>query len=354
MMAATTATVIDDARSVGRAADSLARAIRRDGNVDGARERLREHAEVAVEGAGPGRYAATGIGPADEVVLAECLSQLSIGTTLLTAESALTTPSGISPDALRAAVASLDDTTRALADETAPPPTPRRFDTSLGGVTLDVRAATVAALDEMSEAAATAATALVDRAMKPLVESVPETVRTVAENLLPSGGQLAQWGLRAVQRGLELLTTLVDLETIDRLRDRIDDVLRRLGQGEDTTVLLGAAIGADAVRDALAPQDPSSPPTDDALVAELARLAARYERVCRLLRRVAGALVGVAAALASFGVVSPQVAALSALGFVVVLGAVIVLGRDHTGATDLPGRTRGVRLIVPMARGASA
>ena len=85
------------------------------------------------------------------------------------------------------------------------------------------------------------------------------------------------------------------------------------------------------------------------LVAELANLSARFGRLCRLLRGVVVALAGAASALALLHVTMPHVVPLTAAGVVLVLGVTIVLGRDYTGASDLPGPVRGVRILLREA-----
>jgi hypothetical protein len=131
---------------------------------------------------------------------------------------------------------------------------------------------------------------------------------------------------------------------VERARDRIDHVLERLGHGSDIALLTGWAIGTVDVSSQVAAGDPSA--TDIDLVEQLADLAERYGRLCALLKRVAGIITGVAAVLALASIAVPHSAALMAAGLSLVLGAVIVLGRDFTGTSDLPGKVRGVRLLM--------
>jgi hypothetical protein len=132
---------------------------------------------------------------------------------------------------------------------------------------------------------------------------------------------------------------------LESLREQLDDLLSRLGQGQDATVLLGAAIGSERVSVSVA-RIPAEQ-RDPFLVQQLSGLAARYHRLCRLLRQAALAILGVAVALAAIvGVGAPALAAFSAAALVTVMAAAVVLGRDHTGATDLPGHTRGVGILI--------
>lgn len=344
---------VQDARSVGNAASALLRKVRSgQGDVETALDRLELNAVRAIESPVQGFDTGPGGQPTDEDVLAVALSQLGIGNTLLAAESAVASPE--QTDRLESAVLALEGTADALEAEDAESALVQGFDTSPGGVPLPLVDAARTALDEMASTAAEVATAVLDKTLQPIVQRVPDPLPSLGEELdLDIPGRLTRWGLRAVRRGLDLLLRLVDLQAIERVRGRIDQVLARLGQGEDGTVLAGWAIGADAVRASLTDRAPSEV-GHSALVQELADLTERFLRLCRLLRRVAVVIAGLAATLALLHVTVPHALALTTLGLVLVLGAVVIVGRDYTGATDLPGRVRGVRLVVGAVRDAPA
>jgi hypothetical protein len=339
-------TAVEGARSIGNAASALLRTVGTDqGNLETSLERLELNAVRAVDQSTQRFDAGTSGEPTEEDMLVVALSQLSIGNTLLAAESAVASPQ--QTDRLRSAVTELETMADALEAEDALPTLVQGFDTSPDGSLLGVVDAALAALDEMASTAADVATAVLDKALKPLVERVPATLRDLGGELnLDIPGRLARWGLRAVRGGLDLLLQLVDLEAVERVRARIDQVLARLGQGEDSVVLAGWAIGADAVRAILSDRDPSQRTEREALVRELAELTERFGRLCRLLRRIAVAVASLAATLALLHIALPQAVAVTTLGLVLVLAAVVVVGRDYTGASDLPGRVRGVRLLV--------
>lgn len=338
---------VEDARSVGYAATALLRKVRSDqGDVEAALERLELNAGRAIDNPVQGFDTGPGGQLVDEDVLAVALSQLEIGNTLLAAESALASPE--ESDRLGSALVALDGTADALEAEDAASTLRQGFDTSPGGTPLPVIDAARAALDEMAAAAAQVATAVLDKTLQPILKHVPDPLPGLAGELdLDIPGRLTRLGLRAVRRGLDLLLRLVDLQAVARVRDQIDQVLAQLGRGEDAAVLAGWAIGADAVRTALTGREPGEAERS-ALTRELADLTQQFLRRCLLLRRVAVAVAGLAATLALFHVVVPQALALTTLGLVLVLGAVVLLGRDYTGANDLPGRVRGVRLVVAV------
>ena len=64
-----------------------------------------------------------------------------------------------------------------------------------------------------------------------------------------------------------------------------------------------------------------------------------------MLRRVAIAMVDLAATMAMLSVTIPHAALLTTSVLVLVIAAVVLLGREYTGAWDLPGPVRGVLLV---------
>jgi hypothetical protein len=336
----------ENARSVASAARAYARAVRENGDVEAALDWLEVRARQAIENQARGFDAAEA--PSDDETLAEALAQLSIGTALCTAEYTRT------PDqagTLESAADALDTTADALDDIGAKPRRISGFDSSPAQQRTVVDAGS-AALDEMSGTAANVLAAIVDKTAKPLLDRVPENLRGVLKQVAAGVPQrLMRWGLRAARRGLELLRRIVDVDLVERARTRIDDLLSRLGKGADKAVLAGWAIGADSVRDTLA--EPAADLRDD-LLRQLGELVTRFGKLCGLLRKIAVAITGLSAALALFQIALPHASAFSVAGLALVLGAVIVLGRDFTGATDLPSKVRGVRLLLEARRDAPA
>jgi len=64
-------------------------------------------------------------------------------------------------------------------------------------------------------------------------------------------------------------------------------------------------------------------------------------------------LVGLGGLLALLHVTLPHSLTVTTIGLALVLGAAVVIGRDYTGASDLPGRVRGVRLVLVETHGQS-
>lgn len=333
-------TPVQDARSVSSAARALARAL--DGRGTDTRtalDTLELHARRVVEDADRG-FAAEAA-PSDESLLREALIQFEVGATLCAAEKARAGRTGD----LTSAAAQLDQAADTMDNLDASASGLRGFDaTTFTASTTD---AALLALDEMAASASQVADKVLGKTFKPLLDKVPQELRDVLGEVAEPGG-LLRWAMRAVRKGIELLTRLVDLPLLETARERVDDILARLGKGEDSAVIAGSVIGADGVRAWLHEAGPA--PDGTTLVGELADVAERYGRLCTLLGRVAVAITGLAALLAALQITMAHAAAITAVGLAMVLGVLVVLGRDHTGANDVPGGVRGVRLLIEERR----
>ena len=337
------ASAIKDARSVESAGWDLLHAIQRGDDVADSVDELEVQAQRAV-GTSVHGFESTEPGESDPAdLLAMALSKLEMGNTLLAAQTALAGPTGAQQ--LRSAVQSLGGAADALELQAYASIEEHRFD-AVQAKAMCVREAACAALDAMSASAADVATAVLDMTVKPVADRISGLWELLGDQELDIPGRLARWGLLAVRHGLALLVKVIDLGVVERARDQVDEVLARLGHGQDGLLLAAWAIGADSIRDRLA----ALPlPGDAALTGvadELARLTQGWGKLCQLLRRVAMILAGLAGMLTLLHVVVPQAAVLTAGLLALVIAAVVVLGRDYTGACDLPGPVRGVLLLV--------
>lgn len=350
--AVTRAEAVETARSVASAAQALVAQLESGGSgVAIAVDRLEGRAAAAVQQPIQG-FDAEGAGPSVEDVMASVVAQLGVGTTLLAAETATSGSGGTAR--LQASVVELGRTADAVEAAAASGSVVQGFDVRPGGKALSVMEAALAALAEMTTVAANVVTTILDKTLKPLLDRVPKDLLALGDEFgLDVQGRLARWGVRAVRRALDLLQSLVSFPAVERVRGELDVLLDRLGRGEDAAAIVSWAIGADTIRQELA-RTPPGAETSVAEVDALAVLAAGFARICRHLRRAAMLLVGLAAALALFTVTVPHAAALTAGGLVLVLSATVLIGRDYTGASDLPGPIHGIRPLLlsgPDGRG---
>jgi len=285
-----------------------------------------------------------------EDTLGAALTELEIGNTLLAAQHAL----AASEKATRLGLAatSLEDAADFADLLGAAAPEVHGFDAAPAAVT-GVQDAACAALENMAGAAASVLTAVLGKELKPAVDRVPDGLTDLlTDRGVDVTGRLACWGLKAVRQGLKLLTAVICLQELERAGKRIEEILARLGRGEDRQVLAGWVIGADVVRDRLADRALAGGASDSGdlggargesagvtarVAAELSRLTDQFGRLCQILRRVAMAAVALRATMVLLPVAIPHAALLTAGLLVLIIAAVILAGRQYTGAWDLPG-----------------
>ena len=324
----------ESARGVSDAAAALLRRVRTNGDAEEAVDRLELQLRAATDAAVQGFDDQTAVTDTD--LLATAAAQLTIGLTAFAAESTLDGSSDAAEFA--AATANLERLANAL-ERPDPIGEVQGFEQD-GTPGDDLRTVASSSLTSMTSAACDVLNAVLDKTLRPLLSKVPdEIVTTVTEWDVP--GRLARWGVRAVKRGFELLAMFVNSAAIERIRDQLDSVLGRLGHGEDQAVLTSWAIGADSVRDTA--EVPRSATARATAIRDLGELAQRFGKLCELLRRIGLAVVSLGAVLALLHIAGT---AIVTAGLVLVIAAVLVLGRDYTGASDLPGPVVGVRLIL--------
>jgi hypothetical protein len=342
----------EDARCVASATRDLVRTIENVGDVEEAVDALEACARRAVDVTVHGFDAGEAGEPDPEDMLGVALTQLEIGNTLLAAQHALTAAG----KALRldSAATSLEDAADVTDFLGAAAPGVHGFDAA-GAAIMSVPDTAFAALDAMAAAAAGVTTAVLGKALTPAVDRVPDGLIDVADQRVDIPGRLAGWGVQAIRQGLKVLAAVVSPRAVERARDRIDEVLARLGHGDDRLVLAGWAIGADSVRDRLAECVLSNDSRDSGgaegeiarVAADLSGLADRFSRLCQMLRRVAITMVDLAATMAMLSVTIPHAAQLTTSSLVLVIAAVVLLGCEYTGAWDLLGPVRGVGICSP-------
>lgn len=331
----------DNARTVADGANSLLRALRNGTDPQAAMDRLELRAARCLDQADNFFDA-----PADsdqEGRLAEAISLLGIGTTLLQADA--TVDRGGSANDLAGSIASLEGTADAIDLLQAESSRIQRFD---GGTGTDgsLRDVALRALDQMAGSACDVVMLVLDKVAGPLIKKVPEGVTDIGKEFASDAPRrLARWALRSVRRGIDLLLRLIDLRTIHRQREIVDSLIDRLQGDSDPGVVVGWVIGADSARMAILAGRPSSS-DQDPRAAELHTLADRFARHCRLLRR-AGVLIAAAAALlAPWDFASS--AWLAPSGMLVVLLATVLLGRAHTGGSENLLGVRGVKIVMQV------
>lgn len=297
-----------------------------------------------------------------EALLAAALSQLGVAGTMFAASEAVGEHGPAEPSALDEPLRRLDATVALLARQpaqgvagvAAPPPSASPAD-ALAGLRRQL-ARTVEDLISRS-------TTVIGGSLTGIHDRGPAEVRKAWDminaklHLGEIGGKLARVGLRALRSALALLARVVPASWLDGIRASVDHLIENTDRRGPAKTIVGAAIGADRLTEpAVADLSTLDTAKLDRGTADLAELTAKYGKLMDLCGGI-GTAIGLAAKLTGVLRLSvPQLGVVILAAHVLVIGGVVVLGRDHADAGLDPGDAgrglvRGVRTIVGEAVG---
>jgi hypothetical protein len=316
-------------------------------------------AELDRAGAAPG----IALVPEDaEDLLAATLSQLGVAGTMFAASEAVGEHGPAAPGALDDSLRRLDETVSLLAR----PQTPAAQGISAPTV---ARSATVGEalkvlerqLGRTVEDIVGRSTKVIDGSLTGIHDRGPDAIRKAWDlvnskiHLDQIGGKLASIGLRAFRGALATLARIVPAAWLTGFRARIDHLIAVVDKQGPAKAMVGMAIGADALT---APAGLDQSTLDMAKLdhgtGDLVELGAKYGKLMDLCGGI-GTAVGLAAKLTVvLRLAIPQLGVIILGAHLLVVGAVLVLGRDHVdagtdGAAAEHGLVRGVRTIVAEA-----
>jgi hypothetical protein len=293
-----------------------------------------------------------------DTVLAKALSQLNEANTLLAASRAIGELEAAEPNALERPLQGFA-TTLPLLNKTDVPDT-QRF-----AAEPTVRSATtqeaIAACDKQVTATLNAVT---KRSTDVIVASVtgmrdggPEFLQKIWKSVNDTlhldkiGGKLAKLGLRLFSSALDLLSRLMPSARLAAIREELDTLIGKLDQGSPTEAIVGSVLGVNAARPAATEAFKRSGldmKQLDGGTAALAMLAVRHDKQLELWDAVSSAIGYARLAAAFLKIVIPNLGMITLGANMVVVGAVVVIGRDYV-AGDGPDGNNGVRMIVDNA-----
>ena len=164
---------------------------------------------------------------------------------------------------------------------------------------------------------------------------------------LPKIGRLFRRGLEIFAEAINSLTSLLGHDLIQQVRQQIESIWEKLKTGAYAEAPIIWAFGVDVVRgeiDKILASDGLEVTTLDQASTELAQLAAGFERNTGLLKGIASAVALAGTFLFLIPTAGPQIALTAASIYVVILGALILIGRDYTDVGPL-NRVQGVGQI---------
>lgn len=293
-----------------------------------------------------------------EALLAAALSQLGVAGTMFAASEAVGEHGPAEPTALDEPLRRLDATVALLSRPpvqgiATPPPS---------ATAADALAALRRQLGRTVDELISRSTKVISGSLTGIHDRGPTEVRKAWDmindklHLDEIGGKLARIGLRALRSALGMLARIVPASWLAGIRANVDHLIESTDRRGPAKALVGAAIGADRL--AAPDNDPSTLDTAklDRGTADLAELTAKYGKLMDLCGGI-GTAVGLAAKLAgTLRLAVPQLGVVILAAHVLVIGGVVVLGRDHADAGLDPGEqgrgmVRGVRTIIGEAVG---
>lgn len=294
-----------------------------------------------------------------EAMLTTALSQLGVAGTMFAASEAIGEHGPAEPNALDTPLRTLDATVALL---NRPPvmgiATPPRSATAA-----DALAGLRIQLDRTVEDLISRATKVISGSLTGIHDRGPTEVRKAWDmineklHLDEFGGKLARIGLRALRGALAILARIVPAAWLTGIRASVDKLIENTDRRGPAKAIVGVAIGADRLA---APAAADSSTLDTAKLdrgaADLAELTAKYDKLMDLCGGI-GTAIGVAAKFTTVLRLSiPQLGVFILAAHVLVVGSVVVVGRDHADAGLDPGDNgrgfvRGVRTIVGEAVG---
>jgi hypothetical protein len=304
------------------------------------------------------------VGEDAEALLAVTLSQLGVAGTMFAASEAVGEHGPAEPNALDEPLRTLDTTVALLV---APPP-------AVPGIAALTPSATVTEavtaldrqLDRTVDDLINRSTKVIGGAVTGIHDRGPAELRKAWDALNEKfylkefGGKLTRIGLRAFRGALTLLARIVPDKWLAGIRASVDRLVMSVDERGPGKAVVGAAIGAERLADRTrfdqSTLDTLDPAKLDKATAELTELTTKYGKLMDLCGGI-GTAIGLAAKFSGvLRLALPQLGLLIMAAHVLVVGSVVVMGRDHADAgldpgDDGRGLVRGVRTIVAEATG---
>jgi hypothetical protein len=307
------------------------------------------------------------IDPDAEEALAAITFELHAGTVLIALSEAVPDEeSGRlgNPEYLQAALQVLEKTQH-IAEDSLSIEARARFEADVTG--------TAAAIDP-----ANAPTEFKDRAeaaLEALLKEAEEVIFKAAESLkkidpvkvlgalsqfskqsdaLAAAGRLLRKGIEKIQEAYNALVRLLGAQLLESVRDKVEEIWKAFKEGKHTHAVLAALYGIDPIKANI--QGVLTKPLVDAQALiracdALAPLAPKFKKHMALLTGLLSAIT-LAATVLALTPLSVQATPFIAGAYLLVLGAVVVIGREYAGAEWSLQWVKGVGVIVRDLRSA--
>lgn len=307
------------------------------------------------------------VGEDAEELLAATLSQLGVAGTMFAASEAVGEHGPAEPGALDEPLRRLDATVALLTQPETPAVQGIGAPPASANVA-DAVAALQRQLGRTIDEIIARSTKVIGGSLTGIHDRGPEALRNAWDlvnqklHLDQIGGKLAKLGLRAFRSALAMLARIVPAGWLTGIRAQVDRMIAAVDERGPGKAAVAVAIGADRLAELRLDQSGSDPAKLDRGTGDLAELATKYGKLMDLCGSI-GTAIGLSVKLtAVLRLAVPQLAVIILAAHLLVIGSVIVLGRDHLdagpdlgnagdeqGGDDVRGLVRGARTIVAEA-----
>ena len=186
-------------------------------------------------------------------------------------------------------------------------------------------------------------------------EMVPEDVSKALDRLgeqvpwLQEGGRFVRKAIELVERAFESLVGLFGPETLARVKEELKRRWDAITGSDLPLTLLGAVLGADSVKAAIAQRLSAvsrEPASIDAVREQLEPVAKRFNGQIKLVRGLIGAAGMLLGAASIFHLAAPPFIYALLAALVLLLAAGFILGLNYVGERRLLAWDQGVRQVV--------
>jgi len=170
---------------------------------------------------------------------------------------------------------------------------------------------------------------------------------------LPKVGRLFRQGVEKLEGAIDALIRLLGSEALAQIKAKVEEVWRKVQEGEYVAQALEWAFGVEATRTHIAEilhSEGLKPEALDEASNALDRLAIKFEENMAMVQGLMSAVTLAGTVLALTPLAGPELALLTASAYVLILAAVILIGMDYADSGRILQRVPGVGEIASSVR----
>ena len=165
-------------------------------------------------------------------------------------------------------------------------------------------------------------------------------------------GRLIRRGVEKLKVVLDALSALFGADAVASVKAKVQDIWKKFTEGSFTEAAVRWVLDVERIEarvKEIAARQGLTIGMLDGVSRSLAALDDDYQRVLKVLKGIAAAIVVAMGILGFLHMVGPWVALAGAVAYVGVLGAALLAGITYAGAGPAIGSTRGVAIVIESA-----